>query len=55
MGGWARYYTEGIHGAITKTRSYEPDTIDPKVKHLSRINMALAELEVVYNKRTLAA
>ena len=45
MGGWARYYTEGIHGAITKVRSYEPDTIDPKVKHLSRINMALAELE----------
>ena len=42
---FARYYAEGIHDAITKVRSYEPDTIDPKVKHLSRINMSLAELE----------
>ena len=30
---------------ITKVHSYEPDTIDSKVKHLSRINMSLAELE----------
>jgi branched-chain amino acid aminotransferase len=42
---WAHYYTEGVHGVITKVRSYEPDTIDPKVKHLSRMNMTLAELE----------
>ena len=42
---FAKAYTEGIHGAITKIRSYEPDTIDPKVKHLSRMNMSLAELE----------
>ena len=45
MAGWADYYTEGVHGVITKIRSYEPDTIDPKVKHQCRINMALAELE----------
>ena len=45
MGGWAHYYSEGVHGVVTKIRSYEPDTIDPKVKHLSRMNMALAELE----------
>ena len=42
---FARYYAEGMHGVITKVRSYEPDTIDPKVKHLSRMNMSLAELE----------
>ena len=45
FGGFSDLYTEGVHGAITKIHSYEPDTIDPKVKHLSRINMALAELE----------
>ena len=30
---------------ITRTRSYEPEALDPKVKHLSRLNFALAELE----------
>ena len=44
--GWyARYYGEGVHGAITRTRSYSPEAVDPKVKHLSRMNMHLAELE----------
>ena len=45
FGMFARYYDHGVHGAITRTRSYEPTAIDPKVKHLSRINMSLAELE----------
>ena len=45
MAGWAHHYDEGVHGVITKIRSYDPDSIDPKVKHQSRINMALAELE----------
>ena len=34
-----------MHGVITRTRSYSPEAIDPKVKHLSRMNMHLAELE----------
>jgi len=42
---YADAYVDGIHGAITKTKSYEPDSLDPKVKHLSRMNMSLAELE----------
>lgn len=42
---FAPYYQYGIHGVITKTRSHEPTSIDPKVKHLSRLNMSLAELE----------
>jgi branched-chain amino acid aminotransferase len=45
FGTFAGYYADGIHGSITRTRSFEPDTIDPKVKHLSRINMSLAELK----------
>ena len=42
---FARYYADGAHGAIPRTRSYEPEALDPKVKHLSRLNMSLAELE----------
>ncbi len=39
------FYLEGAHGAITRTLSYDPESLDPKVKHLSRMNMTLAELE----------
>lgn len=42
---FARYYIEGAHGVIAKTRSYSSDTMDPKVKHHSRANFVLAELE----------
>ena len=42
---FAPYYREGVRAVITRTRSYEPDALDPKVKHLSRLNMSLAELE----------
>ena len=42
---FARYYSVGMHGAVTRTLSYEPGALDPKVKHLSRLNMGLAELE----------
>ncbi len=45
MSGWAHYHTEGVHGVITKIRSFEPDTIDSKVKHQSRINMSMAGFE----------
>ena len=42
---FAPHYRKGVHGVITRTRSYEPAALDPKVKHLSRLNMSLAELE----------
>jgi branched-chain amino acid aminotransferase len=42
---YADMYTDGAHGVITRTRSYEPEALDAKVKHLSRMNMSMAELE----------
>jgi branched-chain amino acid aminotransferase len=42
---YARYYTEGAHGVIARTRSYSSESLDPKVKHFSRMNFNLAELE----------
>ena len=38
-------YETGAHGVITRTRSYSPDSLDPKIKHYSRMNFALADLE----------
>ncbi len=35
----------GAHGVIVRTRSYSPDALDPKIKHYSRMNFALADLE----------
>jgi branched-chain amino acid aminotransferase len=42
---FARFYKEGAHGVITRTRSYSAESLDPKVKHYSRMNFNLAELE----------
>ena len=42
---YAGLYEDGAHGVITRTRSYSPDALDPKVKHYSRMNFNLAELE----------
>lgn len=42
---YVRGYKEGMNAAITLTRSYEPEALDPKVKHHSRMNFTLAELE----------
>lgn len=42
---FARFYTEGAHGVIARTRSYSSQFIDPKVKHHSRLNFVQAELE----------
>jgi branched-chain amino acid aminotransferase len=38
-------YTEGAHAVIPKVRSYSSEALDPKVKHYSRLNFVLAELE----------
>ncbi|MCZ6534396.1 MAG: aminotransferase class IV [Chloroflexi bacterium] len=42
---FAPLYDEGCHVVFARTRSYHPDSLDPKVKHQSRMNFVLAELE----------
>jgi len=42
---FARAYVEGAQALIATARSYSTDSMDPKVKHHSRLNMVLAELE----------
>ena len=42
---FARYYVDGAHAIITKVRSYSSSMLDAKVKHHSRMNFVLAELE----------
>ena len=42
---FAHAYTDGVHGVITRTRSYSAESLDPKVKHYSRMNFNLADLE----------
>lgn len=42
---YAHLYDNGAHGAIARTRSYSSESLDPKVKHFSRMNFNLAELE----------
>ena len=41
----ARAFIEGKPAVITRTRSYSPEAIDPKIKHFDRMNFNLAELE----------
>ena len=46
--GFERYaplYDAGAHVVITKTRSYSSEQIDPKIKHYSRLNFVMADLE----------
>ena len=45
FGRFSKYYTEGAHGVIPRTRSYSSESLDPKVKHYSRMNFNMAELE----------
>jgi branched-chain amino acid aminotransferase len=42
---YAPYYRTGAHGVITRTRSYSPESLDPKIKHYSRMNFNIAEQE----------
>ena len=42
---WAPAYEGGAHAVIPKTRAYPAESLDPKVKHYSRLNFALAEME----------
>ena len=43
---FGRYYEEGVHVVFSRTRSYSTDSLDPKLKHYSRMNFVLASLEV---------
>ena len=38
-------YKRGAHVVLSKVRSYSSDSLDPKIKHYSRMNMMLAEYE----------
>ena len=42
---WAEGFDSGVKGAIPKARSFSADQIDAKIKHQSRMNMNLAEME----------
>ena len=41
----APLYQDGAHVVISRTRAYPVDSLDPKVKHYSRMNFVLASLE----------
>jgi len=41
----APLYRDGVHVVIPRTRSYSVESLDPKVKHYSRMNFVLASLE----------
>ena len=43
---YAHFYETGAHVIFPRTRSYPTESLDPKVKHYSRLNFTLAELEV---------
>lgn len=44
---YAHLHDVGIHAIIPRVRNYHPDTIDNKAKHRSRLNLTMAQLEVV--------
>ena len=41
----APFYDNGAHCVIARTRSYSAESLDPKIKHYSRMNFNLADLE----------
>ena len=41
----APYFDTGAHGVIARTRSFGSEMLEPKLKHQSRLNFELAELE----------
>ena len=42
---YSTLFQEGAHVVIPKTRGYSPSALDPKLKHYSRLNFVMAELE----------
>jgi branched-chain amino acid aminotransferase len=45
FGPYAHEYQTGGHVVFPRTRSYSPESLEPKLKHYSRMNFALADLE----------
>ena len=45
VGRFANLFAEGVHAVIPRTRSYPSESLDSKIKHYSRMNFNLAELE----------
>jgi branched-chain amino acid aminotransferase len=45
FGRFAGLYGQGAHGVIARSRSYPVESLDPKVKHYSRMNFNMADLE----------
>ena len=41
----AEHYKSGGHVVFPRTRSYAPQSLEPKLKHYSRMNFSMAELE----------
>lgn len=44
---FAKFYRSGVHVVIPRTRTYSTESLDPKVKHYSRMNFVMANLEAV--------
>ena len=44
-GRFVRLFSDGLHAVIARTRSYPTESLDSKIKHYSRMNFAMAELE----------
>ena len=42
---FAPYFERGAHGVIARTRSYSSTSVDAKLKHASRLNFVLADIE----------
>ena len=45
FGRYARFYETGAPVVIPKVRSYSTDSLDSKIKHYSRMNFAMAQME----------
>ena len=45
FGQYAPFHRDGVHIVFPRTRSYSVESLDPKVKHYSRMNFVLANLE----------
>ncbi len=43
---FSKFYTEGAHAITPSVRQVSPETLDPKIKHRSRMAGQLADLEV---------
>ena len=45
FGDFAHQYTDGVPVIFPRTRSYSSNSLEPKLKHYSRMNFSMAELE----------